>query len=79
MKCHVIDALDVAGGQCAALYPEKPIYDIPALPVCGAQELVDRLMEQIKPFNADFHLGQTVNRLEQTEDGRFLLDGELPD
>ena len=74
IHAHVVDSLKQVGGQCTELYPDKPIYDIPALPVCGAQELADRLMEQIKPFNADFHLGQTVNRLEQTEDGRFLLE-----
>ena len=74
IHAHVVDSLKQVGGQCTELYPDKPIYDIPALPVCGAQELADRLMEQIQPFNADFHLGQTVNRLEQTEDGRFSLE-----
>ncbi|MEJ2535305.1 MAG: ferredoxin--NADP(+) reductase, partial [Gammaproteobacteria bacterium] len=73
LHAHVVDALPQVGGQCAELYPDKPIYDIPALPVVGAQELVDRLMEQIKPFNADFHLGQTVDALEQRDDGRFTL------
>jgi len=74
IRAHVIDSLDQVGGQCAELYPDKPIYDIPAIPVCGAQELVDRLMEQIKPFSPVFHLGQTVQSLEQKEDGRFLLE-----
>jgi len=74
IHAHVVDSLKQVGGQCTELYPDKPIYDIPALPVCGAQELVDRLTEQIQPFKADFHLGQTVNSLEQTEDGRFLLE-----
>jgi thioredoxin reductase (NADPH) len=69
-----VDSLKQVGGQCTELYPDKPIYDIPALPVCGAQELADRLMTQIQPFNADFHLGQTVNKLEQGDDGRFLLE-----
>ena len=73
MKCHVVDSLQHPGGQCAELYPDKPIYDIPALPVCGAQELVDRLMEQIKPFGAGFHLGQEVTGLVRREDGRFEL------
>ena len=73
IHAHVVDSLKQVGGQCTELYPDKPIYDIPALPVCGAQELADRLMEQIQPFNTDFHLGQTVNKLEQGEDGRFLL------
>ena len=74
IHAHVVDSLKQVGGQCTELYPDKPIYDIPALPVCGAQELADRLMEQIEPFNADFHLGQTVNKLAQSEDGRFLLE-----
>src|SRR6202000_73418 len=56
IQAHVFDSLKVVGGQCAELYPDKPIYDIPALPVCGAQELVDRLMQQIRPFNPQFHL-----------------------
>ena len=51
IRAHVIDSLPQVGGQCAELYPDKPIYDIPALPVCGAQELIDRLMEQISPFD----------------------------
>ena len=74
IHAHVVDSLKQVGGQCTELYPDKPIYDIPALPICGAQELADRLLEQIQPFNADFHLGQTVNKLEQGEDGRFLLE-----
>ncbi|MFZ2509327.1 MAG: NAD(P)/FAD-dependent oxidoreductase [Steroidobacteraceae bacterium] len=71
MKCQVVDTLSHPGGQCTELYPDKPIYDIPALPVCGAQELVDRLLEQIKPFNAGFHLGQEVAELARRDDGRF--------
>ncbi|MBT8047488.1 MAG: NAD(P)/FAD-dependent oxidoreductase [Xanthomonadales bacterium] len=71
---HVVDSLPQVGGQCTELYPDKPIYDIPALPVCGAQELADRLVEQIKPFNAEFHLGQTVTRLVRRDDGRFDLE-----
>ena len=70
---HVVDSLKHPGGQCTELYPEKPIYDIPALPVCGAQELVDRLLEQTKPFNAQFHLGQEVAELKVLEDHTFLL------
>jgi thioredoxin reductase (NADPH) len=70
---HIVDSLAHPGGQCAELYPEKPIYDIPALPVCGAQELVDRLMQQIRPFNPRFHLGQEVAELARREDGRFTL------
>ncbi len=60
LKAHVIDALPKAGGQCTELYPDKPIYDIPAYPVIGAQELVDNLMKQIAPFHPTFHLGQQV-------------------
>ena len=70
---HVVDSLAKVGGQCGELYPEKPIYDIPAYPVIGAQELVDRLMEQIKPFDPQFHLAQTVTELQRKEDGRFAL------
>jgi thioredoxin reductase (NADPH) len=70
---HVVDSLQSAGGQCTELYPDKPIYDIPALPVCGAQELVDRLLQQIHPFNAQFHLGQEVTELVPSEGGRFSV------
>jgi len=73
IRAHVVDSLKQPGGQCAELYPDKPIYDIPAIPVCGAQELVDRLIQQIKPFAPQFHLGQTVTHLEQSAEGRFLL------
>lgn len=73
IPAHVIDTLKAPGGQCTELYPEKPIYDIPALPVCGAQELVDRLLEQAKPFNPHYHLGQEVTELEKLETGRFRL------
>jgi len=73
LKCHVIDPLEMVGGQCSALYPEKPIYDIPAYPKIGAQELIDNLMTQIKPFDAQFHLGQQVMKLERTEGDRWML------
>ena len=73
IKCHVVDALDVAGGQCAALYPEKPIYDIPGYPVIEAAALIEKLREQAAPFHPVFHLGQTVEKCERTEGGRFLL------
>ncbi len=68
---HIIDSLGSPGGQCAELYPDKPIYDIPALPICGAQELINRLMEQAKPFHATFHLGQEVTELRVLEGGKF--------
>jgi len=70
---HVVDSLGHPGGQCAELYPDKPIYDIPALPVCGAQELVDRLLQQIKPFKTQLHLGHEVTEFVRREDGRFHL------
>jgi thioredoxin reductase (NADPH) len=70
IKAHVVDSLKAPGGQCTELYPDKPIYDIPALPVCGAQELVDRLLEQIKPFGAEFHLGQEVVEVRRDAGGR---------
>jgi thioredoxin reductase (NADPH) len=68
IRAHLLDSLKAPGGQCTELYPDKPIYDIPALPVCGAQELVDRLMQQIKPFEPVFHLGEEV--LEVKPNGR---------
>lgn len=71
ISAHVLDSLKVPGGQCAELYPDKPIYDIPALPVCGAQELIERLLQQAQPFNAQFHLGAEVSELRVLESGRF--------
>jgi thioredoxin reductase len=71
INAHIIDSLAQAGGQCTELYPDKPIYDIPALPICGAQELIDRLLEQAKPFHATFHLGQEVTELQPLEGGKF--------
>jgi thioredoxin reductase (NADPH) len=73
IKCHLIDILDRPGGQCAELYPEKPIYDIPALPIVTGQELTDKLMEQIKPFGPAFHFSQRVDQLTKLDDGRFRL------
>jgi thioredoxin reductase (NADPH) len=64
IKCQLIDILPKAGGQCAELYPEKPIYDIPGFPIISGQELVDNLMKQIKPFGAEFHLGEMVEQME---------------
>ncbi len=69
---HIVDSLATPGGQCTELYPDKPIYDIPALPLCGAQELVDRLMTQAKPFNPQFHLGQEVTEVRRLDSGRFF-------
>src|SRR5690349_7984083 len=72
IKAHVVDILDRPGGQCAELYPEKPIYDVPGIVVVTGQELTDRLMEQIKPFGAEFHFNQRVETLERV-DGGFRL------
>jgi thioredoxin reductase (NADPH) len=79
IKCHVVDILDRPGGQCTELYPEKPIYDIPALPVVTGQELTNRLMEQIKPFHAEFHFNQMVTELKKLGDADFEVrtDGGL--
>ena len=77
IKAHVIDILGKVGGQCSELYPEKPIYDIPALPVVTGQGLTDRLMEQIKPFGATFHLGERVDSLTRLPDRRFRLETDV--
>jgi thioredoxin reductase (NADPH) len=73
MKCHLVDILDKIGGQCAELYPEKPIYDIPGIPVTSAQGLIDALMQQIKPFGAQFHLGEMVETVEKIGDPLFRV------
>ena len=73
IKAHVIDSLPEVGGQCIELYPDKPIYDIPAIPVCTGRELTNNLLKQIAPFGAQFHLGQEVIKLERQADGRFLI------
>ncbi len=73
MKCHVIDALDFIGGQCSALYPEKPIYDIPAHPVISAAQLIENLTQQAQPFSPVYHLGQKVMKLDKNYDGSFSL------
>jgi len=73
LRAHVIDALPIIGGQCAELYPDKPIYDIPGFPTVGALELVERLLQQIKPFSPTFHLGQQVQEVKKLEDGGFHL------
>jgi len=70
---HVIDSLPVAGGQCIELYADKPIYDIPATPVCTGRELIEKLLKQIEPFKANFHLGQQVDALERQADGRLRI------
>jgi thioredoxin reductase (NADPH) len=71
MRCHVVDTLDHVGGQCAALYPEKPIYDIPGYPSISAGDLVRQLERQAEPFEPVYHLGQTATRLAARADGGF--------
>ena len=73
VRAHVVDSLERPGGQCAELYPEKPILDIPAIKSISGAELTQRLLEQIAPFGATFHLGETASRLERLEDGRWRL------
>ena len=79
IRCHVLDILDRPGGQCAELYPEKPIYDIPALPLVTGSELTSRLMEQAKPFKPEFHFNQMVTSLVKRGDTDFELktDGDI--
>ena len=74
IKAHVIDSLAYPGGQPVELYPDKPIYDIPAIPVCTGQELTDSLLKQIEPFGATFHLGQEVVAVDKQADGRFFVE-----
>ncbi|TXH37313.1 MAG: NAD(P)/FAD-dependent oxidoreductase [Burkholderiaceae bacterium] len=73
IRAHVVDAHAQVGGQPALLYPDKPIYDIPGLPVCTGQGLTDALLRQARPFEPQFHLGQTVTGLQRQVDGRLLL------
>lgn len=73
MRVHLVDILDKLGGQCAELYPEKPIYDIPGIPLVTGQGLTDALMEQIKPFNPTFHLNEMVEKIEKIGDPLFRV------
>lgn len=73
MKSHLIDILDKVGGQCAELYPEKPIYDIPGIPYITGAGLADALMEQIRPFKPTFHLGEMVETVEKVGDPLFRI------
>jgi thioredoxin reductase (NADPH) len=77
LKCHLIDALPQAGGQCSEIYPKKPIYDIPGFPEVLAGELVDNLMEQIKPFQPGFTLGERAETIERLKDGSFVVTTNL--
>ena len=74
VKAHVIDSLAYPGGQPVELYPDKPIYDIPAVPVCTGRELTDALLKQIEPFGPTFHFGQEVSVVERQPDGRFYVE-----
>ncbi|HSM22637.1 MAG TPA: NAD(P)/FAD-dependent oxidoreductase [Rubrivivax sp.] len=74
IKAHIVDSLAYPGGQCIELYPDKPIYDIPAVPMCTGKELTDNLLKQIEPFGATFHLGQEVTLLNKRDDGRFDVE-----
>ena len=74
IKAHIIDSLAYPGGQCIELYPDKPIYDIPAVPICTGKELTDNLLKQIEPFGATFHLGQEVTTVLKQDDGRFFVE-----
>ncbi len=73
IACHLVDVLPAPGGQCHALYPDKPIYDLPGLPVCSGRELTERLLQQLRPFNPPLHLGQLVSSLQRGPDGRWHL------
>jgi thioredoxin reductase (NADPH) len=77
LKSHVVDILDKPGGQCAELYPEKPIYDIPALPVVTGADLVERLLKQVEPFAPQFHLNQMAEKLRKLDSGNWLLTTDL--
>ena len=79
LKAHLVDILDKPGGQCAELYPEKPIYDIPGWPVISGQDLVDKLMEQIAPFSPTLHLGRMVEQVQRLDDGRFKVVTDMGD
>ena len=73
IQSHIVDALPYPGGQCVELYPDKPIYDIPGVPVCSGRELVAQLLKQVAPFKPTMHLGQVVSSLQPQSDGRLLL------
>src|SRR6476660_9651360 len=77
MRCHLIDYLPQVGGQLSEIYPKKPIYDIPGYPSVGAQELVDNLMEQAKPFHPTFTLGERVEEVERRGTADFLITTNL--
>jgi len=73
IRCHVVDALPHTGGQPSELYPDKPIYDIPGIPVCSGQELIERLQQQVRPFSPALHAGHTIDTVQRQPDGRLLV------
>src|SRR5262249_16623942 len=73
VRAHLVDILEKVGGQCAELYPEKPIYDIPGLPIVTGQGLTENLMKQIEPFKPTFHLGEMVETIERIGDPEFRI------
>jgi len=73
ISAHIIDALPYVGGQCIELYPDKPIYDVPGIPVCTGRALIERLTQQVAPFNPTLHLGELVSAMQTQDDGRILL------
>lgn len=77
LKTHLVDILGRVGGQCAELYPEKPIYDIPGIPICTGQELTDKLMEQIAPFSPQFHLSEMAEELTKLDNGNWRLKTDM--
>ena len=72
LKCEVVDNLDKIGGQCIELYPDKPIYDIPAIPECTGEELTNNLIKQIKPFKTNFHLSDRVEEVKKVKDNWII-------
>src|SRR6476620_8321275 len=79
IKAHIVDILDKIGGQCAELYPEKPIYDIPGFPLVTGQGLVDNLLKQIEPFGPTFHLSRMVQSIERIGDPEFRVTTDAGD
>ena len=74
LKAHVVDSISQPGGQCTELYPDKPIYDIPAIPICTGDELTEALLQQIKPFDCGMHLGEEVRVVQKQDDGTFFVE-----
>ncbi len=77
VRAHIVDTMRHAGGQCTELYPDKPIYDIPGIPECSGQELIDNLMKQIEPFDAEFHLGEEVTVVAPRDDESFDVETDV--